>query len=116
MDAKRYERIFLSLGAGLLVLFLSALVYAAVGMEYPAAVRDAIAKWHRENPQHKRGANPYTLGDYGLDPEEIAEAYGVPVEAVQEAIAYCQADPPEIRQDIEDQDAFLAARGLDKGP
>ena len=32
MDAKRYERIFLSLGAGLLVLFLSALVYAAVGM------------------------------------------------------------------------------------
>ncbi len=32
MDAKRYERIFLSLGAGLLVLFLGALVYAAVGM------------------------------------------------------------------------------------
>ena len=32
MEAKRYERIFLSLGAGLLVLFLGALVYAAVGM------------------------------------------------------------------------------------
>jgi cytochrome c oxidase subunit II len=32
MDAKRYERIFLCLGAGLLVLFLSALIYAAVGM------------------------------------------------------------------------------------
>ena len=32
MDAKRYERIFLSLGAGLLVIFLGALVYAAVGM------------------------------------------------------------------------------------
>jgi cytochrome c oxidase subunit 2 len=32
MDAKRYERIFLSLGAGLLVIFLAALVYAAVGM------------------------------------------------------------------------------------
>lgn len=32
MDAKRYERIFLSLGAGLLALFLGALVYASVGM------------------------------------------------------------------------------------
>jgi hypothetical protein len=47
-----------------------------------------------------------------MKPEEIAAAYGVPVEAVHEAIAYCQSDPPEIRQDIEAQDAFLAARGL----
>jgi hypothetical protein len=50
-------------------------IYDAVGMEYPASVRNAIAQWHRENPQHKRGANPYTLSDYGLDPDEIAEAY-----------------------------------------
>jgi cytochrome c oxidase subunit II len=32
MDVQRYERIFLSLGAGLLVIFLAALAYAAVGM------------------------------------------------------------------------------------
>jgi hypothetical protein len=51
-----------------------------------------------------------------MRPEEIAVAYGVPVEAVQEAIAYCQSDPPEIRQDIEAQDAFLAAKGLGKTP
>jgi uncharacterized protein (DUF433 family) len=48
--------------------------------------------------------------------EEIAAAYGVPVEAVQEAISYCQSDPPEIRQDVEAQDAFLAAKGLGKTP
>jgi hypothetical protein len=51
-------------------------VYEALDMEYPASVRDAIAKWHRENPQHKRGTNPYSLRDFGLDPNEIAEAYG----------------------------------------
>jgi hypothetical protein len=51
-----------------------------------------------------------------MKPEEIAAAYGVPIEAVQEAIAYCQSDPPEIRQDIEAQDAFLAAKGLGRTP
>jgi uncharacterized protein (DUF433 family) len=33
--------------------------------------------------------------------EEIATAFRIPVEAVQEAIAYCQSDPPEIREDWE---------------
>ena len=32
MDVERYEKIFLALGAGLLVVFLAALSYAAVGM------------------------------------------------------------------------------------
>jgi hypothetical protein len=51
-------------------------VYKQLGMPYPDSVRDAIAAWHKENPQHKRGANPYNLADYGLDPDEVAEAYG----------------------------------------
>jgi hypothetical protein len=47
-----------------------------------------------------------------MTPEEIAAAYGVPLEAVHEAIAYCQSDPPEIRQDLEEQDKFLAGKGF----
>ena len=35
----------------------------------------------------------------GLTPEEIAEDMNLPLEAVREAIAYCEADPPEIRED-----------------
>jgi hypothetical protein len=63
-------------------------IYDAVGMEYSVAVRNATTQWHRANPQHKRGANPYTLDDYGLDPGEIAEcfedyisAFDIPAEA-----------------------------------
>jgi uncharacterized protein (DUF433 family) len=33
-------------------------------------------------------------------PEEIAEDWDVPLDAVLEAIAYCQTDPPEVREDI----------------
>jgi hypothetical protein len=48
--------------------------------------------------------------------EQIAEAYGVPVSAVEEAIAYAQSDPAEIRQDIADSDAWFAAHGYERGP
>jgi hypothetical protein len=49
-----------------------------------------------------------------MTPAEVAEAYGVPVEAVHEAIAYCRSDPLEMRQDFEDQEAWMAARGLNE--
>ena len=45
--------------------------------------------------------------------EQIAEAHGVPVSAVEEAIAYAQSDPPEIRQDIADSNAWFAAHGYE---
>src|SRR5262245_23691001 len=34
-------------------------------------------------------------------PEQIAEDFGVPLEAVREAIEYVESDPPEIREDFE---------------
>jgi hypothetical protein len=58
----------------------------------------------------------YVDDEEPMTPEEIAEGYGVPVGAVHEAIAYCQSDPPEIRQDIADSDAWFAAHGLDNPP
>lgn len=47
-------------------------------------------------------------------PEEIAKAfkaYHVSVEAVREAIAYCESNPPEIRQDFLDEEALLQCDG-----
>jgi hypothetical protein len=43
-------------------------------------------------------------------PEQIAADRELPLEAVLEAIAYCQSDPPEIRQDWEAEEAHIRAR------
>ena len=47
-----------------------------------------------------------------LTPEEIAEDMNLPLEAVREAIAYCDADPPEIREDHARERAKMRADGL----
>ena len=45
-----------------------------------------------------------------MTPEQVAAAFKLPVEAVQEAIAYCQSDPPEIRKDWEREEASIRQR------
>ncbi len=45
-------------------------------------------------------------------PEEIAAAMNLPVEAVREAIAYCDADPPEIEDDHRREREDLQAMGV----
>jgi uncharacterized protein (DUF433 family) len=47
-----------------------------------------------------------------MTPEEIAEDYDLPLEAVREAIEYCKSDPPEIRQDWEQEEALMEASGM----
>src|SRR5436309_14146837 len=42
-----------------------------------------------------------TVGEYARTPEEVAEDYGVPLEAVRESIEYVESDPPELREDFE---------------
>lgn len=44
--------------------------------------------------------------------EEIAQNYDLPVEAVREAIAYCESDPPEIQEDFEREEARANATGI----
>jgi uncharacterized protein (DUF433 family) len=48
-----------------------------------------------------------------MTPEEIAADYELPLDAVLEAIAYCQSNPPEIREDWEAEEALMAATGMD---
>src|ERR1041385_4185381 len=47
-----------------------------------------------------------------MTPQEIADDYGLPLEAVQEAIAYCQSDPPELKEDFEREERIMEATGM----
>ncbi len=45
-------------------------------------------------------------------PHQLAEDWGVPIEAVHEAIEYCQSDPPELREDHLKDDILAEAIGM----
>jgi uncharacterized protein (DUF433 family) len=41
---------------------------------------------------------------------EIAAAYDLPLDAVREAVAYCEGHPPEIERDWQREEAHVQAR------
>jgi hypothetical protein len=45
-------------------------------------------------------------------PEQIAADYDLPLEALREAIAYCQTDPPELRGDFEREERVVEVTGM----
>ena len=47
-----------------------------------------------------------------MTPEEIAADYELPVEAVLEAIAYCESNPPELLADYAREEALMEATGM----
>jgi hypothetical protein len=57
-----------------------------------------------------------TVGREPRTPQEVAEDYDVPVEAVLEAIDYCTRNEDLLRQEREAEAALIRARGLDKPP
>jgi uncharacterized protein (DUF433 family) len=50
--------------------------------------------------------------DDPMTPEKIAADRNLPVEAVREAIAYCESNPPEIEEDHRREREQLQAEGL----
>jgi len=52
-------------------------------------------------------------GSEPMTPVEAATECSLSLEAVQEAIAYCRANPPEIAQDHAAEEALMAATGMD---
>lgn len=44
--------------------------------------------------------------------EELAADYNLPVEAVKEAIAYCESNPPELLEDYAREEALREATGM----
>jgi uncharacterized protein (DUF433 family) len=54
----------------------------------------------------------YLSASEPMTPAEIAADYDLPLEAVEEAIAYCQSDPPEIKLDFEREERIMEATGM----
>jgi hypothetical protein len=57
-----------------------------------------------------------TLGPDAMTPDEVAHAYNIPVEAVIEAIRYCESNPSVLDADRAREEATISARGLDRWP
>jgi uncharacterized protein (DUF433 family) len=49
--------------------------------------------------------------DDPMTPEELAVDFGLPLQAVREAIEYCKNNPVEIAGDTADEETLMAARG-----
>ena len=47
-----------------------------------------------------------------MTPEQLAAEFNLPLEAVREAIAYCESNPPEIEQDFRREEALAEATGM----
>jgi uncharacterized protein (DUF433 family) len=53
----------------------------------------------------------YVNDEMSMTPEEIAADYNLPLEAVLEAIAYCESNPPELARDYAREKAIMEASG-----
>jgi len=54
----------------------------------------------------------YVREDEPMTMEEIAADYDIPLEAVQEAIAYYESNPPEMLEDFRREEARAEATGM----
>ncbi len=50
-------------------------VFEALGIPWTDAVDERIRSWRAQNPRGKRGVHTYALEEYGLDRDEVAEAF-----------------------------------------
>ena len=50
-------------------------VHAALAIDTPLTLRDAVADWHDRNPKGARGANRYALEDFGIDEDEAVARF-----------------------------------------
>ena len=50
-------------------------VFARLGVEWTEGVERAVVAWRSDNPRGKRGRHEYTLEEYGLDRDTVAEAF-----------------------------------------
>jgi hypothetical protein len=57
-----------------------------------------------------------TIGLEPMTPEQVAEDWDVPVEAVYEAIHYCTHNEELLRKEREEDWEWIRAKGLDKPP
>ena len=51
-------------------------------------------------------------GSEPMTPEQVAVEFNLPMEAVREAIAYCESNPPEIAEDHRAEELLMQATGM----
>jgi len=51
-------------------------------------------------------------GSEPMTPEEVAAGFNLPLEAVGEAIAYCESNPPELAEDRRHEERIMEATGM----
>lgn len=50
-------------------------LYERTGLPFTAAAESAMRAWSADHPQHKHGAMPYTLEEFGLSLDEVRDAF-----------------------------------------
>lgn len=53
----------------------AASLYERVGLPFTAPAERAMRAWSDEHPQHKHGAMPYTLEEFGLSRDQVRDAF-----------------------------------------
>jgi hypothetical protein len=51
-------------------------IFAGLGIDSPDEVVEAVRQWWRANPKNARGRNDYTLEQWGLEVDAVAERFG----------------------------------------
>jgi hypothetical protein len=51
-------------------------IFDGLGIDSPGEVVEAVRQWRRANPKNARGRNDYTLEEWGLEADAIAERFG----------------------------------------
>lgn len=92
-------------------------VMSEPAVKYQYLARKPGSSYHQLFIKGRRISARALYGDYMRteDPvtmEQIAADYQVPVEAVREAIEWCQSDPPELRRDLAREEAIMEAAGM----
>ena len=87
----------------------TAIIYRYLELRPNSAYRQLFVKGSRIRAEliYRAHINP----EQPMTAEELASDFGLPLQAVREAIEYCQSNPPEIAADLAHEEALMVARG-----
>ena len=54
----------------------------------------------------------YASEEDPMTPAQIAAEFSLPLEAIREAIAYCESNPPELQEDYAREEQLIEASGM----
>jgi uncharacterized protein (DUF433 family) len=86
-------------------------VYAYLAPNPKSAYKQLFVKGTRIPARALYG---WYAGEEPMTPQEIAQEFNLPVEAVREAVAYCESNPPELIEDYNREEALTEAAGMNE--